>query len=171
MKTTLKTEGFVEFDREDLTKIIFGWVKNELGYSPTKLQWPKDGNKKVVVVIDSVTDQGAKPIGRDVPAPKQNSKYEGTTHKWEGLYGAIGEILDEQRKRKKSFISYTDLLAELHEMEDTQGKKMFVKGNDKLPMAILRHRLAPSQIVRQAKNQPNLRGVENSKKDKGLKFS
>lgn len=171
MKTTLKTEGFVEFDREDLTKIIFEWVRKELGYVPTKLQWPKDGNKKAVVVIDSVTDQGAKPIGRDQAPPKETTEYEGKSHVWEGLYGSIGQIIDEQRKRKKTFISYTDLLAELHEVTDLKHKKMFVKGGVKLPMKVLRHRLAPSQIIRQAKNQPNLMGVENDKKNKGLKFS
>ena len=167
VKTTLKTTGFVEIDHPTLSQIIIPWIQENLGYTATKIQYGE--NKKIVAIIESVVDGGAKPINV-VKEVKKTTKYEGKTHKWEGLYSAIGEVVDEQRKRKKNFISYDDLLAEILEMEDNRGNKLFVKGDEQLPMAILRHRLAPSQIVRQAKNQPNLRGVENDKRNKGLKF-
>lgn len=169
IKTSLKTTGYVEIDRATLSQILIPWIKDNLGYTATKLQYSSDGNK-IVAVIESVVDGGAKPIGI-VKEPRKTTKYEGANHKWEGLYGAVGEILDEQRKRKKTFISYDDLLAEMHEMEDNRGNKLFVKGGEELPMSVLRHRLAPSQLVRQSKGQPNLKGVENKKKDRGLKFS
>lgn len=169
VKTTLKTTGFVEIDRVTLTQIIIPWIKDNLGFTATKVQY---GDNKIVAVVESVTDGGAKPIGTEVGVRerKKLTKYEGKTHKWEGLYSAIGEVIDEQRGRKKNFISYDDLLAELLDMENNRGDKLFVKGTEQLPMAVIRHRLAPSQIVRQAKNQPNLRGVQNDKKNKGLKF-
>lgn len=168
VKTTKKTTEVMEFDQAVVSSILTSWIKDNYGYDTVKIQRSENG--KIVAIAESVVDGGAKPIGTVKPPKKETTKYEGTSHKWEGLYGAIGEIIDEQRKRKKNFISYDDLLAELHEIEDGQAKKMFVKGSEKLPMSIVRHRLAPSQIIRQAKNQPNLRGVQNSKKDKGLKF-
>lgn len=181
VKTTLNTTGTMEINAASLNTIVMDWVKEETARKfnlpdkdqvTVKLQWPKDGEKRVTALLElSPIDEGAKPFGAPPKPPKKTTKYEGKRHKWEGLYSAIGEIIDEQRKRKKTFISYDDLLAELHEMEDGRGNKMFVKGGEELPMEIVRHRLAPSQIIRQAKNQPNLRGVENSKKDKGLKFS
>lgn len=170
MKITTKTTGVAEINRTELLDMIKFWMINNKGLTVTKVQYP-EGFDKIVAIVEGSVDQGAKPLGAPVKPPKETTTYKGTTHKWEGLYAAIGEILDEQRKRKKSFISYDDLLAELHEMEDNRGNKLFVKADgDRLPMAVLRHRLAPSQIVRQAKGQPNLRSVTNSKKDKGLKF-
>lgn len=168
VKTTLKTTGFVEFDSTTLSTILTAWVKDNLGYNATKIQRSSDG-KKIVAVIDSVVDGGATPVGI-VKEPKKTTSYEGGRHRWEGFYSSVGEIIEEQKKRKKAFISYDDLLAELHDMENARGEKLFVKEGEALPMAILRHRLAPSQIKRQAKGQPNLRGVENDKKNKGLKF-
>ena len=179
VKTTFNAGGTVEIDSANLSNIIMAWVQDDIskkynfpnkGAISVRLQWPKDGAKRVVALFELTLDEGAKPFGAPPKEPKKTTTYEGKSHKWEGLYAAVGEILDEQRKRKKTFISYDDLLAEMHEMEDNRGHKLFVKGDEQLPMAVLRHRLAPSQLVRQSRGQANLRGVENSKKDKGLKF-
>jgi len=163
---SLKTTGFVEIDHQLLSSILIPWIKENLNLTATKIQHSSDG-KKIVAVIESVVDGGARPVGI-VKEPKKTTKYEGKSHKWEGFYASVGEVIDEQRGRGKKFISYTDLLEELYGMENNQGHKLFIKDGEKLPMSVLRHRLAPSQIVRQAKGQSNLRSVKNSKKDGGL---
>ena len=177
VKTTLTTSGTVEIDSANLSNILIAWVQEEISRKlslpnrevvSVRLQWPKDGSKRVVALFEAALDEGAKPFGAPPKPPKETKSYEGKSHKWEGFYSSVGEVLDEQRKRGKKFISYSDLLAELHDMQNNKGEKLFVKGGESLPMSVLRHRLAPSQIVRQSKGQPNLRSVKNDKKNGGL---
>jgi hypothetical protein len=185
MKATLKISGIIELSGEDLfgilkeyannnrkelTPIIHNFIKEKYGYAPKNIQYNKDNLDKVAVIIDSTTDEGATPIGKVTKSVEKVSN-EGFTRKWNGLYSAVGEVLETLRKRKKNFISWEDLHAELLDMESDNGKKkLFVIGQDKLPMSVLKHRMAPSQVVRQAKSTPALRGVMPDKKNGGLKF-
>lgn len=183
MKTTLRIQGAYELDNADiisilkdpenrktLTPMITNYIKSKYGYPPKSIQYPKDGLDRVVAIIDHEVDGGAKPIGITKTTSGEKASTEGHTKVWKGLYEGIGEVIDSQRKRKKDFISWEDLRAELLEMETDRGVKMFVKNGEELPMSIIKHRMAPSQIVRQAKNQANLRGVKPDKKNGGLKF-
>lgn len=156
-------------NKAEFTKAIMDFYTEKYGLRPTKVNSLPDLSR-ISVHIKVEIDTGAKPVGGTVRQPVERAETKGSTHVWKGLYEAVGAILDEQRGRGKTFISYDDLLAELHDFTDDKGNKMFEKNGELLPMKILRHRLAPSQVVRQAKGQPNLRGVENDKKRKGLKF-
>lgn len=187
MKATINFKGQFEFDfdkdlpailkeyfsvpdnRRELSLILNSYLMRVKGYMPKKIQYPKEGVDKIVAIVDTQIDEGAKPLGVHKNGVEKVAST-GFSRKWLGLYGAVGDILDSQRKRKKKFISFDDLLAELHGFEDEKGKKMFVKDGEELPMYVLKQRCAPSQIPRQAKGQPNLRGVVVDKKQGGLKF-
>lgn len=183
MKTTLKITGAYELDNKDimailldtenrksLTPMISQYIVKKYGYAPKSIQYPKDGLDRVVCIIDHEVDGGAKPLGTVRGEQSDKASTEGHTKVWRGLYEAIGEVIDAQRKRKKDFISWEDLRAELLEMETDRGQKLFIKDGQELPMGIIKHRMAPSQMVRQAKNQSNLRGIKQDKKNGGLKW-
>lgn len=185
MKETVKIQGQYELDkkdlhdillsyatrnREELTKIIIAYFQEVYGYTQVRLQYPADGLDKIVAIINSSKDEGAKPIGTVKTLTGDKASNKGFTRTWNGLYREVGDIIDVLRKRKKSFVSYEDLLAELLDLEDNKGKKLFVKDGQELPMPVLKQRLAESQVKRQAKSQPNLRGVKVDKKNGGLSF-
>lgn len=185
MKTTLKITGTIELadqdlfailkdhaikNRHSLTPIINDFIKERYGYTPAKIQYPTEGLDRIAVIINSTTDEGARPLGTTKATVVKESA-EGFKRKWNGLYSAVGEIIDLQRTRRKKFISFEDIQAELLSMEDNRGNKLFVKEGVELPMAVIKQRLAPSQVVRQAKSQPNLRGVKVDKKNGGLSFN
>lgn len=185
MKATLKISGTIELSNDDLfdilkdhalanrqalSPIISDHIFKKYGYRPVKIQYPKEGLERIAVIIDSTTDQGARPLGIVKQTVTGKASNEGFTRTWTGLYSAVGEVLDTLRKRKKSFVSFDDLRAELLDMEDNKAKKLFVKNGEEIPMPVIKQRLAPSQIVRQSKSQPNLRGVKVDKKNQGLSF-
>jgi hypothetical protein len=186
MKATLKVTGtmvltdddlftvlkdYAEGHRQELTPIILNYIKKMYGYTPTKVQYPpkEKGLQNIAVIIDSDVDEGAKPLGYFKPAKIVNSA-EGFKRTWTGLYAAIGEVIDQQRSRKKKFIGWEDLRAELLDMEDDAQKKLFVKNGEELPLGVIKHRMAQSQIDRQSKGQPNLKGVKVDKRNQGLSF-
>jgi len=165
--TILKTVALA--NKSEFTKAVMDFYAGKYGIPPTKVSSMPDLSR-VSVHVKGEIDTGAKPVAGKVRQAVQRTETKGSSHVWKGFYEAVGAILDEQRGRGRTFISYDDLLAELHDFTDEKGNKMFEKNGELLPMKILRHRMAPSQVVRQAKGQPNLRGVENDKKNKGLKF-
>lgn len=157
-------------NRQLLTPLIINYIKNKFNYNPTKVQYPEHGLDRIAVIIDGTIDEGATPIGT-VKERIDRSSNAGFTRKWNGLYGAVGEILDTLRARKKRFISWEDLRAELLELESTtDGKKLFVFNGEEIPMDVIKQRCAPSQLVRQGKNQANLRGVKIDREKGGLSF-
>jgi hypothetical protein len=184
MKTTLKVSGTIELtdddlfsvlkdyaikNREILTSIINSYIKEKYGYTPAKIQYPTEGLDRIAVIIDSTTDEGAKPLGT-FKEPKAVNSAKGFKRTWSGLYAAIGEVIEHQKARKKKFISFEDLHAELLDMQDNKSNKLFVKNGVELPMSIVKHRTSQSQLDRQAGMQKNLKGVKVDKKNKGLSF-
>lgn len=180
MKATLKVEGFFELGAIDLlnilteklgnerTSVIIEYVKKKSGHTPKKIQYPTDRAEdgKVVAIVDSTTDEGVTPIGKVVKEKSKPEEIDAGDRKYYGLYENIGEVITEQRKRKKDFISWEDLHAEISDIEDQKGNKKFPG----IPLEIIKHRLAPSQIKRAAKTQPALRGVKSGKGLGGLKI-
>lgn len=159
MKATLKVQGTIELSDEDLLDVvrtntkdlspyITEYIKKTYRYTPTEIQ---QSGKKIIAIINS-TGEGSNFL-------LKSQKPKSFKRKWRGLYDAIATIVDSQRKRNKKFISLEDLHAELLEKKDDMGKKKFIQDGEELPMRVLKHRLNPSQIDRQAKRQKSLAGV------------
>lgn len=137
-----------------MRKIVDEWFQRHYGHPILALEYDKKSGNMVATVEYQ---------------PEQRSQSSETENSWPGLYAAIGEVIEAYRSKKKKFISYEALLTELQALEDNQGRKLFVKDSGaKLPMSILRHRLAPSQIIRQAKGQASLKNVKNDRRNGGL---
>lgn len=184
MKATLKVQGTMElgdqdlFDilkeeaaknRQALTPLIVNYIKSKFNYSNVKVQYPEVGLDKIAVIIDSVIDEGATPIGV-VKDKIERASNKGFVRKWNGLYGSIGEVINTCRARKKRFISWEDLRAELLEFEDAKGKKMFIADGQEIPMDVIKQRCAPSQLARIKANIANFRGVKYEREKGGLSF-
>lgn len=153
----VKFSGKLEITGDDMRKIVDEWFQRHYGHSVLDVEFDKKSGKLLATV--------------EYEPPKAIETPSGLYNSWPGLYSGIGEVLDSYRAKRKRFIAYGELLSQLHSLQDIQGNKLFVKPDGaKLPMAILRHRLAPSQIVRQAKSQPNLKGVKNDRRNGGLAF-
>lgn len=166
----------IEIDLEELRPLIRQYILEtyKLPISTVAI-----GDGKITVTIDETVGGGKgferlwempnaetlkRALAGEIKDLDQPSK-----RKWVGLYAAVGEVIDAQRKRKKKFISFEDLRAELLEKRDENGTNLFIKNGEALPMPVLKQRFAKSQIPRQAKTQPNLKGVQNN--GKGLSFS
>lgn len=174
----LKVVGAIEISLEELRPLIDRYVLEKHKVPVEKIEIR---NGSVFALVDHELEEGA-PFDRVWETPDAETLRKARAgeitdpdqvfkRKWVGLYAAVGEVIDNQRKRKKKFISFEDLRAELLEMKDqNNNKKLFVKDGEELPMYVLKQRLAPSQIPRQAKTQPNLKGVQNRGKG-GLSFS
>lgn len=166
----LSSEDLVEVMKAHLEKlgpkkvesIIKDYISDKYGYTPAKVDVPKDF-KRVVIHIDES-------LGKDVPDSQKAKRNIGFTRKWTGLYMEVGEIIDKLRKRRKNFVSYKDLRAELLEKKDKAGNKLFVKGGEEIPMSVVKQRLAQSQVDRQAIAQPNLKGIKVDRENQGLSF-
>lgn len=153
----VKFSGKVEISGDDMRKIVDEWFQKHYGHSILGVEYDKKSGKLVAMV----EYEHEKPS-----EPPQDA------NRWPGLYAGIGEVIDSYRAKKKRFITYTELLDQLHLLEDNRGQKLFVKPDGtKLPMAIMRHRLAPSQLLRQGKGQTNLKNVKNDRRNGGLSFS
>jgi hypothetical protein len=182
MKSTVRVSGTIELtdrdlldilkdyaqkNRPELSAIISNYVREKHGYTPSEIRYPAEGLERIEVIIDSNADEGARPLGI-VKGTKTVNSAEGFKRTWTGLYSAIGDILDHQRARKKKFISFDDLRAELLEMKNNKKEKLFVRNGEEVPMSVIKHRMAQSQIDRQAARQSSLEGVKVDKKNQGL---
>lgn len=176
MKFTQKTTGIAEITDKDLLPIIKDWMRDQHGYTVTKLERGKD---KMVVHFVSESDGGVKAFGKPTKDKIERASNEGFQRRWVGVYEAIGEILDSKRKHKKNFISWEDLYEELLAVEDGSGRPKFEKDGKRIEMERVKQYCSPSQIERQAMRklkdgtiagQKNLRGVKPDKKLGGLLF-
>jgi hypothetical protein len=189
MKTTLRTQGTVELSEKDLIEIlkedsagrktfasmIIAWLRDKHGLDAKSVQWPNGDVNRIAVIVDSTTDGGATPFGKPIGENGPRKSNAGFKRLWKGLYGAVGEVIIDMRKRKKNFISFEDLHAELLDMQHPgKSTKMFVKQIEgkkhELPIEVVRQRCAPSQLPRQAQRQKELKGVTVDKKRDGLSF-
>src|SRR5688572_18998333 len=170
----LSDQDLFEILREDtvarkaLTSLIMNYIKEKYGFEPKSIQYPAKGLQKIAVIIDSTTDGGAIPIGKPLVKNGERKSNAGFKRLWKGLYLSVGDVIADMRKRKKNFISFEDLHAELLDMQHPgKSTKMFVKTIEgkkvELPIEVLRQRCAPSQLPRQAERQPELKGVKVDK--------
>ena len=165
----LKVVGVIEISLEELRPLIDKYVleKHKLPVEQIEI-----GNGSILATVNhDIREAGSFEKLWNAKTPGEITDADQVfKRKWVGLYAAVGQVIDAQRKRKRKFISFEDLRAELLEMKDANNNKLFVKDGEELPMYVLKQRFAPSQIPRQAKTQPNLRGVHNKGKG-GLSFS
>lgn len=173
----LKVIGVIEISLEELRPVIDKYVLEKHKLTVEKIEI---GKGSILATVNHDLGQAPglerlwEPLDpeaiKKIRSGKVTDPDQAFKRKWVGLYAAVGEVIDAQRKRKRKFISFEDLRAELLEMKDANNNKLFIKDGEELPMYVLKQRLAPSQIPRQAKTQPNLKGVQNKGKG-GLSLS
>jgi hypothetical protein len=159
MKSTIKRTAQFELEVADVNKIISEYLQRTEGVAVKSIK--RDSNGKVFVVGDL-----------DESTPKQTRGLEegkganaGYSRRWTGFYESIGMIFDQLRKKKKNFISYNDLYEELLDLEDDNGKKLFIRDKKPIEKDRFRQYISKSQIQRQALNQANLRNVKVGRKN------
>lgn len=186
MKATLKVQGQIELTEEDLLKVlrlivlkrasdlfkaVTMVVKENSGYTPTKIQH-NDDLTKVVAIIDQNIDEGAKALGSEPKGTVERESNAGFVRRWTGFYGTAKDIFDELRQKKKHSISFKDFYDKLLDYDDIKtGGKLFVKpdGSGQLtPIEITRVKqyLSPSQL----KKTPQMKGIKWDEKQQEFRF-
>src|SRR5687768_17535534 len=123
----LKIQGSIELSEKELETVIKQYVLDTYRVPVANIEFRKS---KVIAHVDhEVLESEFKKSAAPPPAPRlqkvKQPKVGGSKHKWSGLYGSVVKIIEKQRARKKKFISFEDLLAELLELKDPGGNRLF----------------------------------------------
>lgn len=176
MKRNLTTTGSIELEPEDLVtaardylmanedKLIL-FLKDYLKRTENVLvKKVERSGDRVVAIVEGYFDEGARRFSSESKTRGTKKALGGHRKPFVGFYDHTLDIIEAQRKRKKTFISWEDLREELLSIADGKGKPKFEMDGEPIEMSRIKQYLAPSQI----KRQKNLRGVKVDKLKGGL---